>query len=674
MSDTRATPRRPGAGAAAIHWCALGAAAVTAGVTSGAAHWDVWPMAVIALFTILSGVTYTQPTSLKLNVQGTPLGLMLAAVMLGTGPAALLGVAAMLGIQLKLRGSRHYFLNNTVTFAWYPLAGALVFHGVIAVAHLGRSDVGFYLAVFPAFVVALAVNFAGVGGYRCWVERRSFVQIARTSVVPVLPAELFASLLTMGAVWVAIHTGTVGIALLGMMLLIFQYLVGELLRSQSRAEKLHQMATTDGLTGLANREAFHARVADAIGAADPHTEFAVLLLDLDRFKDINDTLGHRYGDQLLVEVGRRLAVGAGAGALVARLGGDEFVVLDTSSRSPDEVDVFARALLACVQEPLIVDELSLSVGASIGISHFPSDGRDLDELLRRADVAMYAAKDAQCGSRQYALALDRHSVRQLSLHGDLKRALSTDEFVVYYQPIISPDDLAVRGAEGLVRWEHPQHGLLAPGAFIEMIEQTSMIRPLTLLVLERSIAQCVEWRRSGRDLSVAVNLSVRNLLDPSLPREIETLLGVYGLTPRALKLEITESMIMADPELVSATVAQLTQLGVRLSVDDFGTGFSSLAHLKHLPIEELKIDRSFVSPMLADESDLIIVRSTINLGHDLGLSIVAEGVEDGPTLTRLSTLGCDLVQGFHVSKPLPPDAFINWIDTSRAPIQLQLAA
>jgi diguanylate cyclase (GGDEF)-like protein len=674
MSDTTTTPRRAGVGVAAVHATALGVAALTVALTAGAEHWDLWSMVVIGLFTVLSGVTYTETASLKLNVQGTPLGLMLAAVLLGAGPAAVLGVIAILCMQLRLRGSRHYFRNNIVTFAWYPLAGGLVFHAVVALAHLGRSDLGFYFAVFPAFVVALAVNFIGVGGYQCWLDRSSFGHAARASVVPVLPAELFASLLTMGAVWVAVKTGTVGIALLGMMLLIFQYLVGELLRSQTRAEKLHQMATTDGLTGLANREAFQARVADTIGTADPHTEFAVLLLDLDRFKEINDTLGHRYGDQLLVEVGRRLAVGAGAGGLVARLGGDEFVVLHSSSRSPGEVDVFAGALLACVQEPLIVDELSLSVGASIGISHFPSDGRDLDELLRRADVAMYAAKEAQCGSKQYAPALDRHSVRQLSLLGDLKRALSTDEFVVYYQPIISPDDLAVRGAEGLVRWEHPQHGLLAPGAFIETIEQTSMIRPLTLLVLERSIAQCVEWRRSGRDLSVAVNLSVRNLLDPSLPREIETLLGVYGLTPRALKLEITESMIMADPELVSATVAQLTQLGVRLSVDDFGTGFSSLAHLKHLPIEELKIDRSFVSPMLADESDLIIVRSTINLGHDLGLSIVAEGVEDGPTLTRLSTLGCDLVQGFHVSKPLAPAAFIDWIDTSRAPIQLQLAA
>ncbi|MGH2857231.1 MAG: putative bifunctional diguanylate cyclase/phosphodiesterase, partial [Solirubrobacteraceae bacterium] len=233
--------------------------------------------------------------------------------------------------------------------------------------------------------------------------------------------------------------------------------------------------------------------------------------------------------------------------------------------------------------------------------------------------------------------------------------------IVHYQPIVDLDDMRVRGAEGLVRWQHPEHGLIPPGAFVQTVEQTGLIGPLTRHVLEHSIAECANWRRDGRDLSVAVNLSVRNLLDRDLPRQIERLLAAYSLPPEALQLEITESMIMSDPERALATVTRLSALGVRLSVDDFGTGYSSLANLRKMPIDELKIDRSFVGPMLRDESDLIIVRSTINLGHDLGLNVIAEGVEDSATLDRLAKLGCDLAQGYHVSRPMPAEAFNAWL-------------
>jgi diguanylate cyclase (GGDEF)-like protein len=675
MPRATTTPRQPGRGVVFVHAGALAVAVAVIVLTARSARWDGWQMLVIALFTILSGLTYSETGSLKLNVQGTPLGLMLAAVLLGAGPAAVLGVVTMGFMQLRLRGSSHYFRNNLVTFAWYPLVGGLVFHSLVALAHAGQNELGFYLAVFPAFVLALAVNFVGVAGYQCWLDRSSLVAAAREAVVPVLSAELFASLLTMGAVWIAVQTGTLGIALLGIMLLIFQSLVGELLRSKSRAERLHLMATTDGLTGLTNRDAFSARVTEATASASPDARLALVLIDLDRFKEVNDTLGHRYGDELLREVGRRLAARVGADGVVARLGGDEFVVM--LARAPDDPAILqelAGQLLACVQEPFKVDEILLSVAASMGIARFPQDGRDLDELLRLCDIAMYAAKAAQTGPRLYSTDLDHHSVRRLGLIGDFTRALSADELVVYYQPIISPDDLTVQGAESLIRWQHPEHGLLPPGAFVETVEQTPMIRALTLRVLERSIAQCAEWHRSGRDLTVAVNLSVRNLLDPTLPAEIASLLSAYRLPPAALKLEITESMLMADPESVLETVAALNSLGVCFSVDDFGTGFSSLARLKNLPIDELKIDRSFVSPMLADESDLIIVRSTINLGHDLGLHIVAEGVEDAPTLDLLAEWGCDLVQGFHVSRPLPANAFTDWIDSTRLRPPRRLAA
>jgi diguanylate cyclase (GGDEF)-like protein len=619
-------------------------------------------MLVIAAFTILSGLTYAQTGSRRINVQGTPLGLMLAAVLLGAAPAAVLGAVTVCFVQLRLRSPAHYFRNNLITFIWFPLVGGLVFHDLVTAFGVHHSDLGFYVLVVPAFMTAIAVNFLGVAGYQCWLERSPLRQAVRDTLFPVLSAELFASLLTMGAVWISVRTGALGMALLGLIFLVYQSLAGELLKSKSRATDLQRMATTDGLTGLANRGALTDHVAAAIAESHTGTNFAVILIDLDRFKEINDTLGHHYGDELLCETGRRLEACVGPGGVVARLGGDEFVVLvkDTTD-DPEVLLALAERLLECVRAPLNMDEIAISVGSSIGIARFPQDGRDMNELMRRADVAMYAAKESLSGCKLYAADLDHHSVRRLSLLGDVTRALSADELVVHFQPIISADDFSIHGAEGLVRWQHPEHGLLAPGAFIDSVEATPMIHPLTLVVLERSIEQCAQWRRAGRDLYVAVNLSVRNLHNPGLPDEIAALLTTYGLEPSALKLEITESMIMADPDLVTKTIEKLNWLGVRLSVDDFGTGFSSLGYLKNLPIEELKIDRSFISQMLSNESDLIIVRSTINLGHDLGLRVVAEGVEDAATLSQLSGLGCDLIQGFHVSKPLAGPAFTDWL-------------
>jgi diguanylate cyclase (GGDEF)-like protein len=423
------------------------------------------------------------------------------------------------------------------------------------------------------------------------------------------------------------------------------------------------VATTDKLTGLANRERFSAAVEERIVAARATgAQFPVMLMDLDRFKEINDTLGHHYGDVLLRDLGPRLVSTIGEGCLVARLGGDEFgILLAGDAEGLAGLELALRRIQKCVSSPFTVDELSLEVGASVGVARFPQDGEDSHALLRCADVAMYAAKEAQTGYKIYSAEQNRHSVRRLSVLSDIRHALASDEIVVHFQPIVDVDDLSVRGAEGLVRWQHPERGLIPPGAFVQIVEQTGLIGPLTRYVLERSIAECAGWRRAGRQLSVAVNLSVRNLLDRDLPSEIERLLAAYSLPADALGLEITESMIMSDPERALATVGRLSELGVRLSVDDFGTGYSSLANLRRMPITDLKIDRSFVSPMLRDESDLIIVRSTINLGHDLGLKIIAEGVEDSATLHRLAALGCDLAQGYHVSRPMPADTFSAWL-------------
>ena len=307
----------------------------------------------------------------------------------------------------------------------------------------------------------------------------------------------------------------------------------------------------------------------------------------------------------------------------------------------------------------------------MGIARYPLNGRTANELLRLADVAMYGAKAAQSGFKLYAVEHDHHSLRRLSLLSDVRRALTMGEMVVHYQPKMHLNDLRVRGAEALVRWQHPELGLLPPGAFVPAVEQTGLISSLTRYVLERSISQCAEWRQEGRDLTVAVDLSARDLLDQRLATEIESMLSAHGVPPQALGLEITESMIMSDPERAISILTRLSDLGIRLSVDDFGTGYSSLANLKHLPISELKIDRSFVTSMLQDESDLIIVRSTINLGHDLGLEVLAEGVEDEPTLQQLALLGCDEAQGYHLGRPLPPSAFVDWL--ARGDTQIPVA-
>jgi EAL domain-containing protein (putative c-di-GMP-specific phosphodiesterase class I) len=330
------------------------------------------------------------------------------------------------------------------------------------------------------------------------------------------------------------------------------------------------------------------------------------------------------------------------------------------------LEAAAGRISQALARPFALDELSLNVAASIGAARFPDDGPDASALLRCADVAMYAAKDAQAEYKLYAVEQNHHSVRRLSVLSDFRRALAEGGIEVYYQPIMALADRSIQGAEALVRWRHPERGLLTPGDFIATVEQTDLVGPLSRYVLEVAVAACASWRRRGHAMSVAVNLSARNLLDRDLPDDIARILDAAGVPAEALSLEITERMIMSDPERAIANIVRMSSLGIRLSVDDFGTGYFSLANLRRLPIDDLKLDRSFVSPMLHSESDLIIVRSTINLGYDLGLRITAEGVEDGATLERLALLGCDLGQGFHIGAPMDATAFDLWLSGGAA--------
>lgn len=666
--------RLPGRGVALVHWLVLATGGIVIVLTAGSDRWSVGPLVVIAILTVISDLTSVGEAFPNLKLSGSFLGIMLAAVLLGGGPAAAVGVLSILVGWLRWREAPHLLRNNLASFVWFPLIGSAFFHAALSLAHIGPDAVAYYLLVFAAFVLAMALNFVMVAGYQCYLDRSSLILKARVTLPPILAAELFSALLTLVAVYVGVRLGTFGIALFGLVLVVFQYLLGQLLVSKRRSERLERMATTDELTGLANRGRLHERLREQIKAAESDGKpFVVMLLDLDRFKEINDTLGHHYGDLLLKELGVRLAAHVGPSGLVARLGGDEFAVLpEVRTADPRTLEKVAAQLVDCVQQPFVVDELSLDVGASVGIARYPFDGASAEVLVRLADVAMYGAKTAQSGYELYAAEHDHHSIHKLSLLSDMRRALGAGEINVHYQPKLQLSDLGVRGAEALVRWEHPKLGPLAPGAFVSAVEQTRLISSLTRHVLETSISQCAEWRRAGHDLSVAVNLSARDLLDRGLPHDIEGILSDCDLPPEALELEITERMIMSDPERAIAILAHLSGLGIHLSIDDFGTGYSSLARLKGLPINELKIDQSFVTSMLQDESDLIIVRSTINLGHDLGLEVIAEGVEDKPTLERLAVFGCDLAQGYYFSRPLPPDAFADWLsqfaaDSAQAP-------
>ena len=596
-------------------------------------------------------------------VSGGFLGLVVAEVVLGPGPAALIGALAITGALIRVRSSPRGYLNNLVNFTWCPLVAGLFFYLAVKTAGVDDNQVWYYALVVTAYLVTLAVNFVIAAGYTSYLAHSSLAQVAAKTLIPTLPAELVCGLMTAAAVFVTARVGTGGLLLSGLALVALSYLSNELLTSRRRADELQRIATTDGLTGLANRARLNDSIADRIReATEVGGLVALLLMDLDRFKEINDTLGHQCGDEVLRELGPRLVDAVGAGAVVARLGGDEFgILLSPGSESDLELESIAGRISRALAEPFALDELSLNVSASIGAARFPDDGGDASALLRCADVAMYSAKDAQAEYKLYAVEQNRHSVRRLSVLSDFRRGLENGDLEVYYQPIMALADRSIRGAEALVRWQHPQRGLLTPGDFISTVEQTDLVSPLSRYVLERSVAACAGWRRRGYQMSVAVNLSARNLLDRALPDDVSRILDGAGVPADALSVEITERMIMADPERAIANILRMSSLGLRLSVDDFGTGYFSLANLRRLPIDDLKIDSSFVIPMLHSESDLIIVRSTINLGYDLGLRITAEGVEDDATLERLALLGCDLAQGFHIGAPMDTAAFELWL-------------
>ena len=445
------------------------------------------------------------------------------------------------------------------------------------------------------------------------------------------------------------------------------FLVRDITKIKEHTSALEHLAMHDTLTGLPNRVLLQDRLQQAIFISQrDSSSLALLMIDLDRFKEINDTLGHHIGDLVLREVGIRMSGLIRKSDTIARLGGDEFAAV-LPSVDVEHAMQTAGKLLKALEKPLLIQGHSLFVEASIGMVFFPDHGDDVGTLLQRADVAMYVSKNTQCGLSIYSPDHDKNSLKHLVLTGELRCAIEKEDLMLYYQPKINCKSYCITGVEVLSRWYHAIHGFIPPDEFIPLAENTGLIKPLTLWVLNTALRQYVEWRREGIDIKIimSVNLSTRNLQDPQFSNDVEKLLKKWDIEPACLEFEITESTVMANPESALKILKKLNAIGVRLSIDDFGTGYSSLAHLKKLPVDEIKIDRSFIVNMTTDESDAMIVRSTIDLAHNLGLSVTAEGVECQEVWESLEGLGCDEAQGHYMCHPISAEEFISWLKDTK---------
>jgi diguanylate cyclase (GGDEF)-like protein len=419
-------------------------------------------------------------------------------------------------------------------------------------------------------------------------------------------------------------------------------------------EALVHQAHHDPLTGLANRTAFLVGADTAIAGSGGAA--TLVLVDLHRFKDINDALGHDVGDAVLCEVAGRLIRLLGTGALLGRLAGDEFAVLVPGMAKPRDAVALGNTIVSELRERADVGGVHVEIDGRVGVALAPDHARDSGTLLRMADIALHGGGgDGRCGVALFDPAQQERVSRRLALFGELRQALSEHELVVHYQPIVTLARGEVTGVEALVRWRHPERGLLLPGEFIDVAEQTGLIDPLTSYVLDQALRDCRGWREDGTALKVAVNLSAKRLTDAELPGEVDRLLGRHQLPPSSLVLEITESAVISDPDRALSVLGGLRRLGTELSVDDFGTGQASLTYLTRLPVSGLKIDRSFVQPMESDAATRTIVRSILHLAGDLGLDVVAEGVESDAAYQSLGAFGCDQAQGFWLARPAPAE-------------------
>jgi diguanylate cyclase (GGDEF)-like protein/PAS domain S-box-containing protein len=426
-------------------------------------------------------------------------------------------------------------------------------------------------------------------------------------------------------------------------------------------EQLEYQNTHDLLTGLPNRTLLQQSVENAIGELSENEKLIFMIIDLDSFKDVNDTLGHSVGDQIIQQIGPRLhKVLQDNRSVIARLGGDEFAIMLTGVEEVSAVDNIGRLLLSCIRQYFYVDNTEVEIRASVGVATYPDQASDFSTLLRYADVAMYCAKEDMSGVAFYNPERDAHSPKRLSLMSELGKAIRSSSLTLYFQPKISLNDQRIVGVEALSRWIHPTMGFISPAEFVPVAEMTDLINDMTDWVLNESLRQIKEWRDRGLEIAVAVNISARNLQQEGFCDLVRELLARHDVPASCLELEITESTIMKHMETTLLVLKELNDMGIELSIDDFGTGYSSLAYLKRLPVKRLKIDYSFITNMMDNEQDQVIVSSTINMAHNLGLWVVAEGVETEQLQHRLADMGCEQAQGFHIARPMPANELEEW--------------
>jgi len=437
-------------------------------------------------------------------------------------------------------------------------------------------------------------------------------------------------------------------------------------KTRDLIDKAMRDVIRDPLTGLPNRVLFkdHLEYALKIAGRDK-SRLSVFVLDLDRFKEINNTLGHLSGDLLLKAVAARLLEVLRESDTLARFGGDEYAILLPAVNELNDLYIISNKVQKAFDPAFILDGINLDVQASAGAVMFPDHGKDAETLLKRADVAMYMAKNKNQKLVIYDPEIDEHSSYRLTLMGELKNAINDNDLMLYYQPKIDMKENRVMGAECLVRWTHKEHGIIYPDEFISVAERTGLINQLSRWVTDNALKQLIKWHKADLDMSVSVNLSARNLLDPELPDTISSLLASYKIPPEKIIFEITETAIMSDPNLALAILSRINELGIMFSIDDFGTGYSSFAYLTKLPVCEIKIDKSFVMSMLTNETNYIIVYTTIEMAHNLGLKVVAEGVESEEILAELELMGCDIAQGNLISKPISLSQLDSWFASSK---------
>jgi diguanylate cyclase (GGDEF)-like protein len=574
-------------------------------------------------------------------------------LMYGPGPATLSFAGGVVIWGALARTSPLKVAFNAAQYLIAMAASACVLAALSSVPHPGMPiHPGDLPAIGAAGLTLLALN-----------ELLALVVTSLAMGIPVaararreLPTLLVIDGILVGFAPVVVVAAHFSVATLPLLALPF----AAILYSARQAELREHESTHDALTGLANRTLFHARVEQALERAR-HTgqRVGVLAFDLDNFKDFNETLGHREADGLLVGVAERLRAAVGPDDIVARLGSDDFGVLVVGTEGEGHL----RQLAACVRSQLddafVIAGLRLGVSASAGLA-WAEDELDAQALLRRADVAMHRAKVQRTGVASYDSAIDPYSPERLMLAGELREGISRGELVLHYQPKLSVAGGEVVGVEALVRWRHPTRGLIPPAEFIELAERTDVIGALTMNVLRMALGQVASWRRVGIRLPVAVNLPAQMLLDRDLPGDVSSLLARFGLAADSLVLEITEGSLIHDPHRSAQILDTLSGMGVRIAIDDFGTGYSSLAWLKRFPVDEIKVDRSFVTHLDTDDSDAAIVRSTIELGRSLGVLVVAEGVETVEVFEQLAGYGCDVAQGYLVSRPVPAAQLVTW--------------